>query len=117
MRLTRMDGRQARDAILASGSRLVAPGVADKVIAFVAVSRFRPEGETVGETELSGLEIEPALLSIVCSELNNKRTGSAGRKSLRICSKARSRRSSGNSTNRAWPVSTRHCGCSSRSNC
>src|SRR6516162_1506766 len=48
MRLTRMDGRQARDAILASGSRLVAPGVADKVIAFVAASRGRPEGEAVG---------------------------------------------------------------------
>jgi hypothetical protein len=73
MRLTRMDGRQARDAILASGSRLVAPAVAEKVIAFVAASRGRSEEETVGEVELAGLEIEPALLSIVCSELNNKR--------------------------------------------
>jgi tetratricopeptide (TPR) repeat protein len=73
MRLTRMDGRQARDAILASGGHLVAPGVAEKVIAFVAASRGRTEGETVGEQELAGLEIEPALLSIVCSELNNKR--------------------------------------------
>ena len=73
MRLTRMDGRQARDAILASGSHLVAPGVAEKVIVFVAASRGRSERETLDETELSGLEIEPALLSIVCSELNNKR--------------------------------------------
>ena len=73
MRLTRMDGRQARDVILASGSHLMAPGVAEKVIAFVAASRGRSEGETVGERELAALEIEPALLSIVCSELNNKR--------------------------------------------
>ena len=73
MRLTRMDGRQARDAILASGGHLMAPGVAEKVIAFVAASRGRAEEEPVGETELAGLEIEPALLSIVCSELNNKR--------------------------------------------
>jgi hypothetical protein len=73
MRLTRMDGRQARDAILDSGSHLVAPGVAEKVIAFVAASRGRMERETIGEAELAGLEIEPALLSIVCSELNNKR--------------------------------------------
>jgi tetratricopeptide (TPR) repeat protein len=73
MRLTRMDGRQARDAILASGGRLMAPGVAERVIAFVAASRGRAEEEPVGDTELAKLEIEPALLSIVCSELNNKR--------------------------------------------
>jgi hypothetical protein len=73
MRLTRMNGRQARDAIIASGGHLMAPGVAEKVIAFVAASRGRTEGETVGEQELAALEIEPALLSIVCSELNNKR--------------------------------------------
>ena len=73
MRLTRMDGRQARDAILASGGHLMAPGVAEQVIAFVAAGRGRSEGGTIGETELAGLEIEPALLSIVCSELNNKR--------------------------------------------
>jgi hypothetical protein len=73
MRLTRMNGRQALDAILASGGHLMAPGVAEKVIAFVAASRGRAEEEKAGEQELAGLEIEPALLSIVCSELNNKR--------------------------------------------
>jgi hypothetical protein len=73
MRLTRMDGRQARDVILAPGSHLVAPGVTEKVIAFVAASRGRPGEETVSDAELAGLEIEPALLSIVCRELNNKR--------------------------------------------
>ena len=72
MRLTRMDGRQARDAILASGSHLVGPGVTEVVIAFVAASRSHSAGEAVDEAELAGLEIEPALLSIVCSELNNK---------------------------------------------
>src|SRR6516162_5992215 len=73
MRLTRMDGRQARDAILASGGHLMAPGVAEEVIAFVAASRGRSEEDVIGEQELTSLEIEPALLSIVCSELNNKR--------------------------------------------
>src|SRR6516165_727937 len=73
MRLTRMNGRQARDAILASGGHLMAPGVAEQVIAFLAASRGRAEEEPVDETKLAGLEIEPALLSIVCSELNNKR--------------------------------------------
>jgi hypothetical protein len=73
MRLTRMDGRQARDVVLASGSHLVAPEVTEKVIAFVAASRGRSGEETVSDAELAGLEIEPALLSIVCRELNNKR--------------------------------------------
>jgi hypothetical protein len=73
MRLRRMDGRRARDAILASGGHLVAPGVAEKVIAFVAASRGRSGEETVSDAELAGIEIEPALLSIVCRELNNKR--------------------------------------------
>jgi tetratricopeptide (TPR) repeat protein len=73
MRLRRMDGRQARDAILASGAHLVAPGVAEKVIAFVAASRGRSGKEADSHAELETLEIEPALLSIVCRELNNKR--------------------------------------------
>jgi hypothetical protein len=63
MRLTRMDGRQARDAILVSSSHLVAPGVAEKVIGFVAASRGRTEGEAIGEAELSAaLEFEPQRL-------------------------------------------------------
>ena len=73
MRLTRMDGRQARDVILVSGGHLVGPRVAEKVIAFVAARRGGSSDETVSDAELVGLEIEPALLSIVCRELNNKR--------------------------------------------
>jgi tetratricopeptide (TPR) repeat protein len=73
MRLTRMNGRQARDAVLASGGHLMVPGVGEKVIAFVSATHGRAEEAAVGEQELATLEIEPALLSIVCSELNNKR--------------------------------------------
>jgi tetratricopeptide (TPR) repeat protein len=69
MRLTRMDGQQARDVILGSGGRLVAPGVAQKVIAFVAARRGEAPERRVSEAELAGFEIEPALLSIVCREL------------------------------------------------
>jgi tetratricopeptide (TPR) repeat protein len=73
MRLTRMNGRQARDVILRSGAHLVGPGVADEIIGFVTTSRERA-GPISGEApDLVGLDIEPALLSIVCRELNNKR--------------------------------------------
>lgn len=68
LRLARMNGSQARAAILESGGHLVSEGVADRIIRFVASSRGRGE-----EAELERLEIEPALLSVVCRELNNKR--------------------------------------------
>jgi len=72
IRLTRMNGRQARDVILRSGAHLVGAGVADQIIEFVATSRERPQGDGV-VVDFEGLDIEPALLSIVCRELNNKR--------------------------------------------
>jgi tetratricopeptide (TPR) repeat protein len=73
MRLTRMTARQARDVILRSGAHLVGPGVADQIIEFVTTSRERA-GPINGEApDLVGLDIEPALLSIVCRELNTKR--------------------------------------------
>jgi tetratricopeptide (TPR) repeat protein len=73
MRLTRMNGQQARDVILRSGGHLVGEGVADQIIGFVAASRERPTAASAEARDLAGLDIEPALLSIVCRELNNKR--------------------------------------------
>lgn len=69
MRLTRMNGSQARSAILESGRHLVSEVVCERIIRFVASARSR----AADEGDLSHLEIEPALLSVVCRELNNKR--------------------------------------------
>jgi hypothetical protein len=48
-----MNGRHARDAILASGGHWMAPYMAEKVITFVVASRGRAEDEAGGETESS----------------------------------------------------------------
>lgn len=69
LRLTRMNGEQAREAILQSGGHLVSPEVAEQVIRFVAA----PRAGARGDDDLARLEIEPALLSVVCRELNNQR--------------------------------------------
>jgi tetratricopeptide (TPR) repeat protein len=76
MRLMRMNGLQAREVILRSGGHLVDEQVAERIIAFVAASHERT-ASAADEAELAPLEIEPALLSIVCRELNNKRRRAA----------------------------------------
>lgn len=65
MRLVRMNGLQARDVILKPGGHMVEPDVADQIIRFVAGAG--------SQAELEHLDVEPALLSVVCRELNNKR--------------------------------------------
>jgi WD40 repeat protein len=65
-RLQRMKGPQALAAIIQAGGHLVEADVAELVVRFVAA------GEDA-ETPLADLEIEPALLSVVCRELNNER--------------------------------------------
>jgi WD40 repeat protein len=71
MRLTRMNGVQALEAVTLSGGHLVAPGVAERIIQFVAGPRAIAAGDA--GADYSRLEIEPALLSLVCRELNSKR--------------------------------------------
>ena len=63
-RLTHMTGQQALEAVLKPGHDLIDSETAEKLVTFVA-SR---EAE-----DLSTLEVEPALLSVVCNELNLKR--------------------------------------------
>ncbi len=71
MRLTRMTGFQALQAIEKSGGHLIEEGVADRIIYFVARGReTHDNGEAV---DLDSLEVEPSLLSVVCQELNNRR--------------------------------------------
>jgi WD40 repeat protein/TPR repeat protein len=69
MRLTRMNRTQAREVILKSGRHLVTDEVAEQLLNYVAANRSRH----FGDTDLAAFEIEPALLSLVCRELNNKR--------------------------------------------
>lgn len=59
MRLARMSGAQALNAVLQPGGRLVSREVAESIVRFVA-----------GGAELATAEIEPSLLSLVCRELN-----------------------------------------------
>jgi hypothetical protein len=62
MRLARMTGGQALDAVLKPGGKLVNDEVAEAIVRFVA-----------GGSELRNAEVEPSLLSLICRELNNAR--------------------------------------------
>ncbi|MFN0186389.1 MAG: hypothetical protein ACKVQR_21460, partial [Aquabacterium sp.] len=66
MRLARMTGAQALDAVLRPGGALVQQEVAEAIVRFVA-----------GGAELRNAEVEPSLLSLVCRELNNTRIAQA----------------------------------------
>ena len=62
MRLARMTGAQASSAVIKPGGKLVSEEVAGSIVRFVA-----------GGAELANAEVEPALLSLICRELNNAR--------------------------------------------
>lgn len=64
MRLQRMNGSAAM-RVVAQAKHLIDLPIAEKVVRFVAAG---PPG-----VPLETLEVEPALLSVVCRELNNKR--------------------------------------------
>ena len=66
-RLRRMNGDDALRVVTQEDGRLVEPDVPERVVRFVAGR------EDDGDVPLAGLEIEPALLSVVCRELNNQR--------------------------------------------
>ena len=62
LRLAPMNGQQALAAVLLPGKGLVSEEVAAAIVRFVA-----------GGSELSNAEVEPALLSLICRELNDTR--------------------------------------------
>jgi formylglycine-generating enzyme required for sulfatase activity len=64
-RIQRMNG-EAAFQVVAQAPHLIDAKVAEEVVRFVAAARD-------ASTDISGLEIEPALLSIVCRELNMRR--------------------------------------------
>ena len=63
-RLRRMNGNAALD-VVSQARHLVDPDVATQIVRFVSADR--------GSLPLADVEVEPALLSVVCRELNNKR--------------------------------------------
>ncbi len=67
MRLARMTGTQALQAVVKPGAALVTEEVACKIVEFVAGAR----GGSI--ERLAELNVEPALLSVVCRELNERR--------------------------------------------
>ncbi|HVT16338.1 MAG TPA: hypothetical protein VHQ90_09205 [Thermoanaerobaculia bacterium] len=78
-RLLQMDGHQALDAILKPGGGLVGEAVAREILRFVAgASREDRAGEAgaapaPSDDDLAEMEVEPALLSLFCRELNSRR--------------------------------------------
>lgn len=70
-RLAPMNGQQAHDVVIRSGGHLVD----DTVAAFIiGISAGRGAAEQAPDPDVYGdLEIDPALLSVICSELNKRR--------------------------------------------
>jgi WD40 repeat protein len=67
MRVRRLDGTQALAIVQKPAPDLVAEGAAERIVEFVAGARG-------GSAErLLELEVEPALLSVICRELNERR--------------------------------------------
>jgi len=74
MRLTPMNGNQAFDAVSQSAGELVDSHSARRIVRFVAAATEEEAKEQAAPAaSLRSLEVEPALLSLVCFELNNKR--------------------------------------------
>lgn len=71
MRIVRMNGTQALDVVVKAGADLVESGTGPLIVQFVAAAGA--DGTAVPVERLAAMEVEPALLSVVCRELNNKR--------------------------------------------
>jgi WD40 repeat protein len=70
MRLRQMNGESALRVVAQPGPLLIVPEVAERVVRFVA-----GQEEKNRDLPLPELEVEPALLSFVCRELNRQRGG------------------------------------------
>ena len=86
-----MTGQQAMAAVVKTGGALVDRKIAERIVRFAAAAEPRLEGRgsdaaapavasIVKETpDLSDLKIEPALLSMICTGLNDRRKGAEKR--------------------------------------
>ena len=75
--LTRMTGEQALRAVVVPGRDIVDAAVAEQIVRFVAAAREDVPGESSVQS-LDALRVEPALLSVVCRELNLRRLHDGG---------------------------------------
>jgi WD40 repeat protein len=67
LRLKKLNGTAALDIVQMPAPQLLAPGVGEKIVEFVAGARG-------GSAErLAELDVEPPLLSVICRELNERR--------------------------------------------
>jgi WD40 repeat protein len=67
LRLKRLNGAQALEAVTRPAPHLLADGVGERIVEFVSGARG-------GSAErLLEMEVEPALLSVICRELNERR--------------------------------------------
>jgi WD40 repeat protein len=73
--LDRMNGEQAKEAVLGPGERIVNDPIAERIVRFVAAADAgqRRIARTDPTVSLKDLEVEPALLSLVCLEHNRRR--------------------------------------------
>lgn len=71
--ITHLSVSKALEAVERPASNLLEPGVADAIVSFVAASGAAKEGRRSTNSTALPTEVEPALLSLVCSELNNRR--------------------------------------------
>jgi len=69
-RLLAMSGTQAYEVITGPGGKLVDDNVARRIMRLAWKNEPSPP---VDPADFAGIEIDPALLSVVCSELNHKR--------------------------------------------
>ncbi len=69
LRLQRLSGAQAVEIVTRPAPRLLAEGVAERIVEFVA------GGGGEDGARLAEREVEPALLSVICRELNERRRG------------------------------------------
>lgn len=77
MRITRMNGQQAVDAVRLPGGHLISVLLSEQVVRFVAGDQQDPVPDKASQEitvdTLSRLQVEPALLSLFCQQLNNRR--------------------------------------------
>ena len=73
LRLTRMNGVQAMQVVIEPGGDLIDEGFVQPSGAVRGRRGREAIPPEMPENELADLEVEPALLSVVCRELNNKR--------------------------------------------
>jgi tetratricopeptide (TPR) repeat protein len=70
-RLNRMNGLQGLEAILKPGANIVSQSVGIEILRFIAGGR--EEKTATAPVDLKDMVVEPALLSLFCRELNEKR--------------------------------------------